>query len=284
MTTNLGPARRLELARTLGKLREQAQLTQRELAERAGVSKQTVSRYETWRDRAGVNTRTVKALAEAAGAPTDVIAALVGLTRNSGEDGWWTTHKGLSAGLGQLIEFERWAQYEHIYANNLVPGLLQTHAYNVATHQAQEVRRTPKEIEDQVEARARRQEILTEPAGIDLWAVLDEAVLRRVVGNRGLMAEQMAHLLTLSELPNVEIQVMPFSSGATAAGVGHFLLLGRPHDVGVVYIELRQAGLYLDEVEEVATYMRSWDYVRSQAASLSESRDLVYLTRQEYQQ
>lgn len=117
---------------------------------------------------------------------------------------------------------------------------------------------------------------------INLWAVLDEAVLRRVVGDRAVMAEQTEHLLELSDQPNIEIQVLPFDAGATAAGVGHFLILGRVDGPGVVYVEMRRRGLYLDEDDDLAAYKLSFECLRSQAAPLPASRRLLDRTRQEF--
>jgi transcriptional regulator with XRE-family HTH domain len=281
MAAKAGPARRLQLARALIKLRERANLSQPELAKKAGVSKGTVARYERWRDRSGVNWRTVRDLAEACDASARERDAIVRLAKLPGDEGWWSGHSAVPQWMDPLVSMEDWADREDIYANSLVPGLLQTEQYNLAIHQAQEFRRTPEEIEGLVDARKRRQEVLAR-RDFHLWAVLDEAVLHRIVGDREIMAGQMAHLLEMAEKPNVDVQIMPFDAGATAAGGGHFLILSREDGPGVVFVEMRRQGLYLDEPDELASYRLSFDYIRSQAASWKASKALIESARQEF--
>lgn len=283
MTAKSGPARRLQLARALCRLRERAQLTQAGLAKRADVSKQTISRYETWRDRAGVNWKTVRDIAHACGASAAELDTVVRLAKSPSDEGWWVGHAAVPSWLDPLVSFEDWADHEHVYANSLVPGLLQTSAYAMAIQQAAEVRHSREEIEVWVDQRLRRQAVLHRAPPIHLWVVLDEAVLRRLVGDPHVMAEQMDHLLELAEQPNVEIQVMPFDAGATAAGAGHFLIVGRDNgEMCIVFVELRQRGLYLDDDEDVSAYRLAFDYLRSQAADTKTSRELVSSARQEY--
>ncbi|MGP4109561.1 helix-turn-helix domain-containing protein [Streptomyces sp. 4N509B] len=283
MTAKSGPARRLQLARALVRLRERAGLTQAELASRAEVSKQTVSRYETWRDRAGINWKMVRDLAQACDAAPDERDAVVRLAKAPGEEGWWVGHVAVPAWMDPLVSFEDWADHEHVYANSLVPGLLQTPAYARATQQATELRSHGEELDVWVDQRLRRQQILDRQPTFHLWAVLDEAVLRRVVGGAEVMAEQMDRLLELAQRPNVDIQVMPFDAGATAAGNGHFLILGRDDgQMGVVFVEMRRRGLYLDDEEDVTAYRLAFDYLRSQAASARTSQTLLSEARQEF--
>ncbi|WP_307815660.1 helix-turn-helix transcriptional regulator [Streptomyces sp. 7-21] len=283
MSAKTGPAQRLQLARALARLRERAGLTQAGLAERADVSKQTVTRYETWRDRAGINWKTVRDLARACDATTEEVDAVVRLARSPHPDGWWAGHTAVPAWLDPLMSFEDWATYEHVFANSLVPGLLQTPAYAKATQQAAEVRSSAQEIEQWVEQRLRRQAVLQRERSFHLWAVLDEAVLRRIVGDATVMAEQLEHLMEASEKPNVEVQVMPFSAGATAAGAGHFLVVGRDdRQMRVVYVELRRRGLYLDDEEDVSAYALAFDYLRSQARDAKTSIELLHSIRREY--
>jgi transcriptional regulator with XRE-family HTH domain len=283
MTAKSGPARRLQLARALAQLRERAGLTQAGLAGRAEVSKQTVSRYETWRDRAGVNWKTVRDLAQACDAAPDELDAVVRLAKTPSEEAWWVGHAAVPSWMDPLVSFEDWADHEHVYANSLVPGLLQTHDYALAMYQAREIRRGQEEIVAWVDGRVRRQSILDRDRPFHLWVVIDEAVLRRVVGDRTVMAGQMDHLVQMTERPNVEIQVMPFDAGATAAGAGHFLVLGRDDgQMAVVFIEMRKRGLYLDDDEDVSSYRLAFDYLRSQAADPKSSIKLLNAAGQEY--
>lgn len=282
-----GPAGRMQIARGLKAFRGRAGLTQSEVAKRAGVSIGTVNRYETWQDRAKLRLPTVSALADACGATAQEREALALLVRNQ-QNGWWMDHPAVPEVMDPLMSFEDVAEYEHVYANALVPGLLQTPRYALAVHQAQRVREGAEVIESAVDARIKRQAILDRTPALHLWVVLDDAVLRRTVGGADVMAEQFEHLHTMAQRPQVDIQVLPFTAGAHAAGSGgHFVVLGREdeHDplnsMNVVYLELHKRGLYLDDPTEVQNYKLMFDYLRSQAADTSVSLDLLAARRQE---
>ncbi|GAA2589783.1 helix-turn-helix transcriptional regulator [Streptomyces lienomycini] len=283
-----GPAGRMQIARGLKALRTGAQLTQSEVAKRAGVSVGTVNRYETWQDRARLRIPTVKAIADSCGATADELETLVDLVRNQ-ENGWWMEHPAVPEVMDPLMSFEDVAEYEHVFANALVPGLLQTPRYALALHEAQGVRTEAQVIASKVDARIRRQAILERSPALHLWVVLDDAVLRRHVGGAAVMSEQIDHLIAMADRPNVDIQILRFSAGAHAAGSGgHFLLLGRDDErdplssMNVVYLELHRRGLYLDEPTDVHNYKIMFDYLRSQAADTSTSLDLLAAARREF--
>ncbi len=283
-----GPAGRMQIARGLKALRTAAQLTQSEVAKRAGVSVGTVNRYETWQDRAKLRIPTVKAIADSCGAAADELETLVDLVRNQ-ENGWWMEHPAVPEVMDPLMSFEDVAEYEHVFANALVPGLLQTPRYALALHEAQGVRTEAQAIASKVDARIRRQAILERSPALHLWVVLDDAVLRRHVGGAAVMSEQIDHLIAMADRSNVDIQILRFSAGAHAAGSGgHFLLLGRDDErdplssMNVVYLELHRRGLYLDEPTDVHNYKIMFDYLRSQAADTSTSLDLLAVARREF--
>ncbi|MER7235092.1 helix-turn-helix transcriptional regulator [Streptomyces olivaceus] len=280
----------MQIARGLKSLRSSAQLTQSEVAKRAGVSVGTVNRYETWQDRAKLRIPTVKAIADSCGATPEELATLTDLVRNQ-ENGWWMEHPAVPEAMDPLMSFEDVAAYEHVFANALVPGLLQTPHYALALHEAQEVRTEAQVIANKVDARIRRQAILDRSPALHLWAVLDDAVLRRHVGGPAVMREQIEHLIAMASRPNVDIQILRFSAGAHAAGSGgHFLLLGRDDErdplssMNVVYLELHRRGLYLDEPTDVHDYKLMFDYLRSQAADTTTSLDLLTAARRELTQ
>lgn len=287
MTATLtGPAGRMQIARGLIALRERCGLTQSQVAERAGVSKATVSRYEMWQDRARIRWVTVKAIADACDASESERNVLVAAARTQA-DGWWVGNSAVPEWMDPLVSFEHEAEYEHLYANTVIPGLLQTREYALAIHQAREVRSPNEAIEQMVDARIQRQGILCRKPPLHLWAVVDEAVIRRTIGDSAVMARQLDHLYELAQSPTVEIQILPFSAGAHAAGAGHFVILGRNDErnplnsMAVVYIEMRRRGLYLDDAEDVAAYKLTFDYLRSQAADTSASLRLLATARQE---
>lgn len=282
-----GPAGRMQIARGLKSLRTRAGLTQSEVAKRAGVSVGTVNRYETWQDRAKLRVPTVSALSDTCGATTQEREALIQLVRNQG-NGWWMDHPAVPEVMDPLLSFEDVAEYEHVFANALVPGLLQTPRYALALHEAQDVRTESDVIASKVDARIKRQAILDRSPAPHLWVVLDDAVLRRRVGGTDVMAEQIDHLSGMAQRANVDIQILRFTAGAHAAGSGgHFLILGRDDEgdplssMNVVYLELHRRGLYLDAPADVQSYKLMFDYLRSQAADTSASLELLTAARQE---
>jgi hypothetical protein len=112
------------------------------------------------------------------------------------------------------------------------------------------------EIDRRAALRMQRKQMLERPDGPILWAVLDEAVLRRTIGGRDVLQEQIESLLTMCESPKVRLQVMPFRSGGHAAAGGAFSILRFPHDElsDVVYLEHLTSALYLDKQEDVDQY------------------------------
>ncbi|MDG9707795.1 helix-turn-helix domain-containing protein [Streptomyces sp. DH10] len=284
--TQTGPAGRMQIARGLISLRERRGLTQTQVAERAGVSTTTVSRYEAWQDRARIRWATVKALADACEATPQERDALVAIAKSQA-DGWWVGNSAVPGWMDPLVSFEHEAAYEHVFANTVIPGLLQTREYALAIHEAREVRSSNDDIERMVEARMKRQDILQRDPALYLWVVLDEAVLHRTVGDNDIMVRQLKHLHKAALSTNIDVQVLPFSAGAHAAGAGHFVILGRDDEreplnsMAVVYIEMRRRGLYLDDAEDVAAYKLTFDYLRSQAADTTSSLRLIAGARQE---
>lgn len=283
-----GPAGRMLIARGLQRLRSRAGLTQTEMAKAAGVSVGTVNRYLDWQDRAKLTVPTIRSLALACQASAEEREALEQLVRTQ-QDGWWVGQPGFPEWMDPLLSFEEYAEYEHIYANNLVPGLLQTRGYALALHQAQDPRADTDAIEREVEARLKRQEILTRSPALHVWVVLDESVLRRRPSEDSkVMAEQIEHLEALARRPNIDIQVLPFTAGQTAGSGGHYLILGRddarePVDsMGVVYLELHRRGVYLDAPDDVQAYKLMFDYARSKAADTAASMHILADARTEF--
>lgn len=270
--------RRMQIARGLDTLRKRASLTQDEVAERARVSAGTVSRYLNWRTAAKLRAGTVQALAMACGGTPAEVDALARLADDAAE-GWW---EGKVPGwLNPLFSLETEAAGESVFATSAVPGLLQTRAYARAQHLAQGMHEDLDAIESKVDARARRQAILDRDPPFRLSVVLDEAVLRRVVGSREVMAEQMDHLRGLTARPNIEVRILPFTAGAYSAVNGTFLMLGFG-EATVLYIELPDGGTYLDQADDVARYTLAWDYVRRQAADTAASMTMLTEASKEY--
>ncbi|MEU9535823.1 helix-turn-helix transcriptional regulator [Streptomyces sp. NPDC048213] len=279
----------MRIARGVQALLTRSGLTQTEVAKRAGVSPGTVNRYMSWQDTKGLRVPTVRAIADGCGATESERDALADLV-TSQEDGWWMDHPAVPAILDPLLSFESFASYEQVWANVLVPGLLQSPGYALALHQDGNPDASAEDVADTVAARMQRQEVLDRSPALHLSVILDEAVLRRRVGDAQVMAEQIDHLVSMAERPNVNIQILPESSGAHAAGSGgHFVLLGREDrdplaSMAVVYLELHRKGIYLDAPDDVDDYRTMFDGLSANAADSATSMDLLASARQEYLQ
>ncbi|MFE3557317.1 helix-turn-helix transcriptional regulator [Streptomyces sp. NPDC059193] len=280
MTSTAGP-RRLQIAKGLAQLRLRSGLTLEEVAKRSGYGKTTVGRYEDWRSQTRPKARTVRLIAEAAGGTAAEIAALVRLAEDMPE-GWWVGG-AVPEWLHPLVMLEHEGDEEGAFAPSVVPGLLQTPAYGMAIHLAEQVRQPLDVVERLVAARIKRQDVLTRENPLHLWVVLDQAVLRREVGDRQVMAEQINHLIAQARKPNIDIQILPWKAGAHAAGLGHFVTIRSEDGLGSVYVEMLGGGLYMDTTEDVKRYTVALDYLRSQAVDTAASLKIMAAELKEYE-
>lgn len=278
LMTSTGPTR-LQIAAGLKRLRERSGMTLEEVGKGAGYGKSTVQRYEDWRAKSKIQARTVRALAEAAKGSAAEVAALVRLAEAT--DGWWVGG-GVPEWMHPLVALESVATEETVFANSVVPGLLQTREYARSIHLAEQVRKPADEVEQLVDSRMRRQIVLTRPDPIHLWVVLDQAVLRRVVGNSAVMAEQIQHLMEQTQRPCVDVQILPFEAGAHAAGFGHFVAIAAGDTLRAVYTEMLGGGLYMDAPDDVGRYTRAFQHLLSQAADATRSLAIMAEARKEY--
>ncbi|WP_229868608.1 helix-turn-helix domain-containing protein [Streptomyces chryseus] len=270
----------MQIATGLAKLRERSGLTLEEVAKRSGYGKTTIGRYEDWRSQTKPKGRTVRLIAEAAGGDAAEIAALVRLAEDM-PDGWWVGG-AVPEWLHPLVSLEHEADHETAFAPSVVPGLLQTADYAMAIHLAEQVRQPLDVVERLVAARMKHQAVLTRESPLHLWVVLDQAVLRREVGDREVMASQIDHLIEQAQRPNIDVQVLPWKAGAHAAGLGHFVTIGSGEALGAVYVEMLGGGLYMDTAEDVRRYNTAMDYLRSQAVDTTGSLKILAAERKEY--
>lgn len=273
--------RRRQLGVTLRKLRARKGLTLEEAGLRVGVSKATVSRYET---REGpVKWLVVEALCRAYGASGAEQNALVNLAKDAKRQGWWSSiADSIPESMNLLLTLEDEAVREDHFACVYVPGLLQTRAYSTALQQANEIQLASAEIERLVDIRMKRQEILSRPEPPHLWAVLDESVIRRVVGSPAVMREQLSRLLEANGSPHITLQVLPFSKGAHCAALGSFVIIGGAESsLDVVYVDYHTGSLFLEKDEELKRYRLAFDYLRAQALDMEASSALIQRVRKE---
>ncbi|GAA4821943.1 helix-turn-helix transcriptional regulator [Streptomyces ziwulingensis] len=273
--------RRRHLGAMLRKLRAGKGLTLEEAGRLVGVSKATVSRYET---QAGpVKWIVVDALCREYGAAEAERQAVVRLAKDAKQQGWWSSFAdSIPESMNLLLTLEDEAAREDHFACVYVPGLLQTRAYSVALQKANEIPLESAEIERLVDIRMKRQEILTRPRPFRLWAILDESVIRRVVGAPETMKEQLGRLLEVNESPHITLQVLPFCNGAHGAALGSFVIIGGAEPaLDTVYVDFHTGSLFLEKDEELERYRLAFEYLRAQALDMKASSDLIYRAREE---
>jgi transcriptional regulator with XRE-family HTH domain len=165
----------------------------------------------------------------------------------------------------------------------MVPGLLQTPAYAFALLRASQATATDQKIQEDVEARLGRQATLAHDKPPHLLVVLDEAVLRRPVGGPKVMAEQLEHLLMVSQSSCVVIQVIPFAHGAHALLGGSLTLLTQADGTQSAYLEGSHTGQLIEDVTAVAGYELAYDLVRANALTQEASAAMIRAAVKEYQ-
>ncbi|MFF0860626.1 helix-turn-helix domain-containing protein [Nonomuraea sp. NPDC003560] len=198
---------------------------------------------------------------------------LLALARQANAPGWWHKYGDLLPGWFEVyIGLEGAASAIRTFENQFVPGLLQTPAYAKAVIRLGNEKALDPELDRRVTLRTTRQKRLE--SGLKLWAVIDEAVLRRGLGGAGVMQEQIRHLLDATEERNVTVQVMPFESGGHAAAGGSFSILRFPERElpDVVYMEQLTSALYLDKPADSDHYMEVMDRLSIQALEPKQTR------------
>lgn len=201
--------------------------------------------------------------------------ALHALARDAKVRGWWSKYREVF-GPQSLPDFEAEASTIRTFESSMIPGLLQTPDYTAALLQGG--RYTEAEaIERRVNARMERRQILTRFNPVRLRAVLDEATLRRMIGGSEIMAEQMHHLLYMAKLPNIDVQLLPFSAGSHAALAASFSILEFPEplDLPIVFVETAADGLFLEETEEVEKHSVTFSDAQGSALSTAQSARFI---------
>ncbi|MGW1159143.1 helix-turn-helix domain-containing protein [Streptomyces sp. NPDC002513] len=273
--------RRRQLGAMMRKLRARKGLTLEEAGGLVGVSKATVSRYET---QAGpVKWIVIDALCREYGATEAERRAVVALAKDVKQQGWWSSFAdSIPESMNLLLTLENEAVREDHFSCVYVPGLLQTRAYSTALQKANEVPLELAEVERLVDIRMKRQEVLGRQKPPRLWAILDESVIRRVVGSPETMKEQLGRLLEANESAHIRLQVLPFSKGAHAAALGSFVIIGGAEAaLDVVYVDFHTGSLFLEKDEELERYRLAFEYLRAQALDMEASSAMIHRVRKE---
>lgn len=280
MTGTSPTARQRELGARLRGLRNERGLTVEEVAERLLCSATKISRLETAARRPSL--RDVRDLCALYELGETAAAELMTLARQAREPGWWTKYQDLN--LDPLIGLEQEAAAITCHSVNYIPGLLQTEDYAEGVIKVVAPEMDPAIAHQRVEARLRRQQVLTAERRPRYRVLLDEAVLRRCVGRPEQMAAQLDKILEITRDGQASLQVIPFAAGACAAD-GYFVLLEfepgsdlRP----VVYIEGLVGNLYVERDADIARYRETIGYLQRRALDPAASAELIMRIRDRY--
>ncbi|MER5644572.1 helix-turn-helix transcriptional regulator [Streptosporangium sp. NPDC002524] len=276
---------RILLGAQLRRLRVAKDITREQAGYAIRASHAKISRLEL--GRVGFKERDVADLLTMYGVTdTEERAPLLTLARQASAPGWWHKYGDLLPNWFQVyVGLEEAASIVRTYEVQFIPGLLQSPEYARAVIMLVHGAAAPDEVDRRVALRMARQERLNRPDAPTLWAVMDEAVLRRPIGGPRVLRAQIDHLLDAVEMPNVRLQIMPFERGGHAAAGGPFSILRFPErDLpDVVYMEQLTSALYVDKLEETDHYMQVMDRLCIQAYSVSESKQFLRDLREELQ-
>lgn len=277
--------RRRELGAVLRKLREEKGMSVKQVTEHLMCSPSKVSRIET--GQRGATLRDVRDLCDFYGV-TDPAERdhLMNLAREGKQQGWWqpydlpySTYVGLEAEAVSIRDYD----------SAVVPGLLQTAEYVRALHedvapQLAVPRLTPEAINQRVDERLRRQELLWRETGpLTFWAVLDEAVLHRIIGSSKIMRAQLDHIIRMSDMPNVTLQILPYTTGAHPALGSSFNILQFDGPLpDVVYFEGLVGWMFLERSEDIARHQYVFERLAEIALSASESLEVIERTKRAF--
>jgi hypothetical protein len=203
---------------------------------------------------------------------------LLALGREANTPGWWHRFGDVLPGWFQsYLGLEAAASLIRTYELQFVPGLLQTEQYARTVVSLAHKGAKPAEIERRVGLRIARQKTLSQEQPPHVWAVIDEAVLRRPIGGSAVMRAQVEAMLHATEMPNVKLQIVPFQFGGHAETGGAFTILRFPDQdlPDVVYVEQLTSALYLDKRDDVDQYAAAMERLCVEALPPARTPDFL---------
>lgn len=280
MEERVSPTVRLrKLTRGIRRWRAEAGLRQDDVVAALDWSKAKLSRFENAEKGAGP--AEVIALATVYGVPEAERDQYVALALQARQKGWWQRYgqDTLASNFEEYVGLESEATEVREFAAELIPGLLQTESYATELIRAWIPTADEVVMKERADLRAQRQARLHETDPLVLRTVIRESALRQLVGGPEVMREQLKHLANSAKLPNVTVQVLPFSAGAIPALGTPFTLLSFPDhdDPDVAFTEFLTGSVYLEDPEEVQTYNLNYSGLRAKALSQKES--ITFLNR-----
>jgi transcriptional regulator with XRE-family HTH domain len=267
------------IALELRRLRHQAGMSQADVAKALRCQVPKISLIES--TQRNVQDGDLEKLLDLFEVPHDRRGTYRDAAKNGRKKAWWERYEGhiIPDWAEQYVGLEQGAERLRSYQNAVVHGLLQTDGYTEAL-----LRSSPAISEERLEqvadVRAQRQSALQRnPNPLEVWAVMDEAIVHRVVGDPDTMRSQLLYLAEVGrDLPNVHVLVIPFErGGALEAVLGPFTVLSFPwrSDPGVVYVEYRSGAFYLESLREVDAHSQIFDRLESLALPQDESVEML---------
>ncbi|SCL34609.1 Helix-turn-helix domain-containing protein [Micromonospora nigra] len=247
---------RMMLGAQLRRLRESSGVSREGAGWEIRASESKISRMEL--GRVGFKERDVADLLTLYGVTAaHERAALLKLARDANSPGWWHRYGDiLPSWFQSYLGLEAAAALIRTYEVQFVPGLLQTPEYARAVVLLGHGRASQEQVDRRVDLRMRRQDLLRRPQPPQLWAVVDEAALRRPMGGPEVMRGQLEALIEATRAPTVRLQIIPFAAGGHAAAGGAFTILrfGDRDLPDIVYIEQLTSAIYLDKRDDLDFY------------------------------
>ncbi|MFJ9818833.1 helix-turn-helix domain-containing protein [Streptomyces sp. NPDC101151] len=265
------------LGSQLRRLREARGITREAAGYSIRASESKISRMEL--GRVSFKTRDVEDLLTLYGITDEAEReSLLSLAREANVAGWWHSYTDvLPSWFPTYVGLEGAASLIRVYEVQFVHGLLQTEEYARAVVRRGMKGASAADVERRVALRLERQKHLLDSNAPEFHIVLDEAALRRPYGDRDVMRGQLQHLIDISGLPNVRLQIMPFGFGGHSGESGAFTILSFPESdlSDVVYVEQLTSALYLDKREDVGQYEQALKELQQDSPGPDESRDLL---------
>lgn len=270
------PIRRRKLALALRRLREDRKFTQVEVASWTGLSQATISKIE--RAEQIISVRNVEVLAGCYGVESPNLDQLIRRAQESEDRGLLVVHGSIVPDHSRdYIELEESAHELRVLEHRWVFGLFQTPAYVRALRELFGPEVDATDLDRSVALRLARQERLRGPAPLHLRVVMDESVIHRSVGGRKVMADQVDHLIEVSHMPTVRLQIVPFDAvGHPALGSGFTIVrFADTPDMDVVYEENLRSAVYHEQPNDLKFYGDLFEVISGTALAPDESRELL---------
>ncbi|MGY1547465.1 helix-turn-helix domain-containing protein [Streptomyces sp. MN6] len=266
----------------LAGFREDAGLSQDQAARRVGFSGAKLFRIESGKGRRPPSETDVRALLELYGTDDYEASVLLKLLQRAGEPGWWQRYdkRLMPEWFDRLVGLQEAAATIRTFEIQYVPGLLQTADYTRAVVERGLPNAPASEVQRRVELRMRRAQLLFREDAPQLWAVIDESVLLRVLGDRTVMREQLDHLAEMAARPNVTLQIVPLNvTNASAPAIPvTYLRFGGLDLPDVVYLEHIRSANFLEDLDETEEYRIVLDRLADEALTPRESVEMLRRT------